>query len=113
MLCSSICYSASAQEKTLIVPDKDADGLSSGVIILRTLTTLGLEASQINVHLVAKGSNIHQESERRAMQQKNPKYVIVVDQGSRAGPSVIDCTDTSSLIIDHHLSDEFPQNALV
>ncbi|KAL9119271.1 MAG: hypothetical protein Q9187_004177 [Circinaria calcarea] len=104
---------ASAQEKTLIVPDKDADGLSSGVIILRTLTTLGLEASQIDVHLVTKGSNIHQESERRAMEQKNPKYVIVVDQGSRAGPSVIDRADASSLIIDHHLSDEFPQNALV
>lgn len=95
------------------MPDKDADGLSSGVIILRTLRTLGLEASQIDVHLVAKGSNIHQESERGAMQQKAPKYVIVVDQGSRAGPPVVDSDDISSLIIDHHLSDEFPQNALV
>lgn len=105
--------SAAAQSKVLIVPDKDADGLSSGVIVYRTLTLLGLPSSLIDVHLVRKGANIHDEIERAAMQAKQPKYVIIVDQGSKAAPPVVDAAETKSLIIDHHLSDEFPKNAMV
>ena len=47
------------------------------------------------------------------MLAKDPKFIIVVDQGSRAAPPVVDSPDTKSLIIDHHLSDEFPKNATV
>ena len=47
------------------------------------------------------------------MSAKNPKYIIVVDQGSRSAPSVVDDPDVKSLIIDHHLSDEFPKDAKV
>ena len=65
------------------------------------------------MHLVGKGLNIHEEVERKAMQEKSPKFVIVVDQGSRAGPPVVDSPEVKSLIIDHHLSDEFPKDALV
>ena len=105
--------SAAVKEKTLIVPDKDADGLDSGVIIYRTLCALGLPSSLISVHLVGKGLSIHDEGERKAMKKKDPKYIIVVDQGSRAGPPVIDSTEAKSLIIDHHLSSEFPKDALI
>ena len=105
--------SAASGEKTMIVPDKDADGLDAGVIIYRTLTTLGLPPSMIDVHLVGKGSSIHDEVERLAMKEKGPKFIIVVDQGSRPGPPVVDEPETKSLIIDHHMSDEFPQGATV
>lgn len=105
--------SAAAKAKTLIVPDKDADGLDAGVIIHRTLTALGAEASLIDVHLVGKGKSIHDEEVREAMSAKSPKYIIVVDQGSRPAPPVVDDPDVQSLIIDHHLSDEFPENAKV
>ncbi|PQE13344.1 dhh family protein [Rutstroemia sp. NJR-2017a BVV2] len=104
---------AKAQKPTLIVPDKDADGLSSGVIVHRTLLKLGLDEKYLDVHLVRKGSNIHEEYERKLMLEKKPSYVIVLDQGSRGGPPVIDSKDTKSLIIDHHFSDEFPQDATV
>ncbi|KAI4113538.1 MAG: hypothetical protein LQ338_008159 [Usnochroma carphineum] len=104
--------SATSQQKTLIVPDKDADGLDAGVIIHRTLTALGATASAIDVHLVGKGNSIHDEDERKAMMKKNPKYIIVVDQGSRPAPAVVDDPGVESLIIDHHLSDEFPKDAL-
>ncbi|KAL8655440.1 MAG: hypothetical protein Q9210_000875 [Variospora velana] len=104
---------ATSQQKILIVPDKDADGLDAGVIVHRTLTALGAAASSIDVHLVAKGNTIHDEEEREAMKKKSPKYIIVVDQGSRAGPEVIDNPTVKSLIIDHHLSDDFPKDALV
>lgn len=105
--------SAVSQQRTLIVPDKDADGLTAGVIIHHTLVTLGLDPSLISVHLVQKGSNIHEELERKAMAETSPKYVIAVDQGSRGGPPVLDSEDAKCMIIDHHLSDEFPEGATV
>ena len=78
--------SAASGKKALVVPDKDADGLSSGVILYRTLITLGLDPSLIDVHLVQKGSNIHSQSEREAMTAIKPAYIFVLDQGSAAAP---------------------------
>lgn len=95
------------------MPDKDADGLSSGVILYRTLEFLGLQKHLIDVYLVRKGYTMHDEEERKAMQAKEPKFVIVLDQGSVGAPPVIDSSETKSLIIDHHLSEDFPQNAEV
>ena len=109
----SYFISASAQKTTVIVPDKDADGLSAGVIVHRTLVKLGLDSKHLNVHLVQKGSNIHQEYERQLVLEKKPNFVIVLDQGSRGGPPVIEDEDAKSIIIDHHLSDEFPKDAIV
>lgn len=104
---------ATAQKPTLIVPDKDADGLSAGVIMYRTLLKLGLNERNLDVHLVQKGSNIHEEYERKAMAAKKPSYVIVLDQGSRGGLPVIDDGNAKCMIIDHHLSDDFPRNVIV
>ena len=95
------------------MPDKDADGLDAGVIVHRTLTALGLPRSLIEVHLLQKGSNVHDGTEREAMLAKEPKYIIVVDHGSRQGPPVVDSAEVRALIIDHHLSDEFPRDATV
>lgn len=105
--------SALSQEKVVIVPDKDADGLAAGVIVHRTLIALGVPSSLIEAHLVKKGSNVHEDAERLSIEAKEPRYVIVLDQGSRAGPSIIDALKTKCLIIDHHLSDEFPEKSIV
>ncbi|KAK6582734.1 hypothetical protein PZA11_005142 [Diplocarpon coronariae] len=104
---------AGAQKRTLIVPDKDADGLSSGVIVHRTLVKLGLDAKLLDVHLVQKGSNVHEASERKSMLEKQAEFIIVLDQGSRGGPAMVDDEKAKSLVIDHHLSDEFPRRAEV
>ena len=106
-------YSAISGQKTLIVPDKDADGLDAGVILQRTLQALGLEGDLIDVHLLSKHATVHDESERRTMEAKDPKFIIVVDQGSREAPPIVDSPTTKCLIIDHHLSDQFPRNATV
>ncbi|ESZ92905.1 hypothetical protein SBOR_6714 [Sclerotinia borealis F-4128] len=63
---------ATAQKRTLIVPDVGADGLTSGVIMYLTLLRLGLNKKYLSVHLVQKGSNIHAEYERKAMALKKP-----------------------------------------
>ena len=106
-------HSAESNARTLIVPDKDADGLDAGVILWKTLTYLGLRPDLIDVHLIGKEATVHDEAERLAMRAKEPKFIIVADQGSRAAPPVVDGDDTKSLIIDHHLSDMFPENAVV
>lgn len=46
------------------------------------------------------------------MAAKDPSYIIVLDQGSIAAPPIIDDTNTQTLVIDHHLSDVFPDRAL-
>ncbi|KAK5136243.1 hypothetical protein LTR08_003850 [Meristemomyces frigidus] len=77
---------AKAQKRTLIVPDKDADGLSSGATL--------------------------SEEERKKMASHKPAYVFVIDHGSRSAPPVIDGEHTA-LVIDHHYAtdSEFPKNS--
>lgn len=96
----------------MIVPDKDADGLTSGAILQKTLVLLGLEPDLISAHLLQKGSNIHDEKERVAMAAHEPEYVFVLDQGSRKSPPVID-SPHKALVIDHHwaLEDDFPEGS--
>ncbi|KAI9658280.1 MAG: hypothetical protein M1821_002413 [Bathelium mastoideum] len=103
---------AKSNKKTLIVPDKDTDGLSSGAILHRTLVTLGLDPALIKVHLIEKGSTIHSPSERAAMKAYEPSYIFVLDQGSRKSPPVIDAAH-KALIIDHHHAElqDFPEEA--
>ncbi|KAK8105514.1 hypothetical protein PG999_008873 [Apiospora kogelbergensis] len=103
---------AAAGKKTLIVPDKDADGLTSGAILQKTLILLGLDPGLISAHLVQKGCNIHLENERTTMASYEPEYVFVLDQGSRKSEPVIDGPH-NALVIDHHfaLDDDFPRGS--
>ena len=105
---------AATRATTLLVPDKDADGLCGTMIVYRTLLALGLPADMIRAHFVSKGSNVHTESERVRMEKHEPKFVIVVDQGSRkSGPLVKGAEDgtVQTLVIDHHWSSAFPEGA--
>jgi hypothetical protein len=97
----------------VIAPDKDADGLTSGVILHRTLVALGLPESKIAVHLISKGHSIHDESECEAISALNPSHIIVLDQGSRPGPAIVPNPSTRTLIIDHHQSSQFPDAAQI
>ena len=74
---------------------------------------MGLDPSHIDVHLLAKHSTVHDSAEQQAMSAKEPSFVIVVDQGSRKAPPVVTTPGCSTLILDHHLSDEFPEDAEV
>lgn len=103
---------AKAARRTLIVPDKDADGLSSGVILHRTLVALGLPPDKITVHLLRKGQSLDHEEERARMSESEPAYVFVLDQGSRNTAAVV-TGDHKALVIDHHFATDldFPQDA--
>ncbi|KAI0541546.1 DHH family protein [Xylaria digitata] len=101
-----------AKKRTLIVPDKDADGLTSGAILQKTLMLLSMDFGLISAHLLQKGRNIHDESERSAMAAYEPAFIFILDQGSRKSPPVIDAPHRA-LVMDHHwaLDDDFPEGS--
>jgi hypothetical protein len=104
--------SAKAQKPIVILPDKDADGLSSGAILHHTLTSLGLSPDLISVYFPPKGSNVHDDTTREALTSLAPSYVFVLDQGSRRGPALLDLPHTC-LLVDHHFAEDggFPEGA--
>ncbi|KAF3053709.1 hypothetical protein E8E11_011598 [Didymella keratinophila] len=87
---------AEAQKPVVILPDKDADGLSSGAILHHTLTQLGLSPDLISVYFPPKGFNVHDDATKGALTEIEPSYVFVLDQG-----------------IDHHFAEDggFPEGA--
>ncbi|KAF1835253.1 hypothetical protein BDW02DRAFT_578972 [Decorospora gaudefroyi] len=102
---------AEARKPTVILPDKDADGLSSGAILQHTLTSLGLPPELISVYFPPKGSNVHDESTKKALTARSPSYIFVLDQGSRKTPPIIDSPHTC-LVIDHHFAESgFPEGS--
>lgn len=64
---------------------------------------------------MTKGRSIHDAAERDLLSSTYPdtRYLIVLDQGSRASPPLISTPDTKTLILDHHLSSTFPTFSLV
>lgn len=107
------CAASSRSDRILLVPDKDADGLSSGVIMYRTLVqALGIDPSRIDIHLMTKGSNLSAESQRDSMSKYGAKWIIVLDQGSRNGPPLVPGAENGwkyehveavrTMVVDHH-----------
>ncbi|KAK4685760.1 single-stranded-DNA-specific exonuclease, partial [Tremellales sp. Uapishka_1] len=104
------------RRSVLIVPDKDADGLSAGTLLYQTLVHLGLEPSRISVHHLSKGTNVHSDAERDKMAVFGADKIVVLDQGSRPGRAILPSLEEDEkrvLIIDHHMSDEWPENSQV
>ncbi|KAF5557468.1 dhh family [Fusarium mexicanum] len=105
---------AAAGKQTLIVPDKDTDGLTAGAIIRKTLILLGLDSKLISCYTMNKNSLLHYVDSRRNMEAYKPSYIIVLDQGSSKSEPVID-SPHRALVIDHHLAedDDHPEGAIL
>jgi hypothetical protein len=88
------------------------------VILHRTLVYLGHRPDALQVHLLAKGTSPHDSSERERMRAHDVHYAIFCDHGSRGGPALIPphmptSEPVKTLLLDHHLSAEFPEDTLV
>lgn len=100
---------ASRGGKVVLAPDRDADGLCAGATLHHTLSALG--ATDIDTYFLPKGDNIHTSEASHALSAYNAAALIVLDQGSRAGPAILPGVPT--LILDHHQSTVFPEEAQV
>ncbi|WRT63865.1 uncharacterized protein IL334_000790 [Kwoniella shivajii] len=107
----------SNKRSVLIVPDKDADGLSAGTILYQTLIHMNHPPSLISVHHLTKGNNVHSDFERNLMDSSGAEKVVVLDQGSRPGRSIVPPLPNQKgkrvLVVDHHMSDEWPEGSQV
>ncbi|CZR44552.1 uncharacterized protein FPRO_14305 [Fusarium proliferatum ET1] len=105
---------AAAGKQTLIVPDKDADGLAAGAIIRKPLILLGLDSKLISCYTMTKNSLLHCGDSRANMEAYNPSYIIVLDQGSWKSEPVVD-SPHRALVIDQHLAedDDHPKGAIL
>lgn len=83
--------------------------MPAGATLYRTLSALG--ASTIEAYFLPKGDNIHSSDATEALSQYDAAALIVLDQGSRAGPPILPGVPT--LILDHHQSTVFPEEAEV
>ena len=66
-------------------------------------------ATDIDAYFLPKGDNIHTPEASEALSAYNAAALIVLDQGSRAGPAILPGVPT--LILDHHQSTVFPDEA--
>ncbi|GAA5830596.1 hypothetical protein JCM3766R1_002776 [Sporobolomyces carnicolor] len=120
------------KHRILLCPDKDTDGLSSCLVLYRTLTEhLSHPPHLVQVYFLPKGINIHSPDAQSQMlavrfpdptnpdeneddsTYLGPTRAIVMDQGSRPGPALLPPDKCSTLLIDHHQSSEFPESISV
>ena len=80
---------------------------NAGATLHHTLSALG--ATDIDTYFLPKGDNIHTPGASEALSAYNAAALIVLDQGSRAGPAILPGVPT--LILDHHQSTVFPEEA--
>ena len=93
---------------TVIASHSDADGLCSGVLMLRTLQRL--EHSGPSLLITGKGEHVHDETFRQKILSHSPRSLIVLDMGSRGEPI---CAGLPTLLVDHHQPRGFPPGAVV
>lgn len=89
-----------------MAPDKDADGLGAGALMIRALERMG--AVPI-VALPNKGEHVHTPAMRTRLSDLHADGLIVLDMGSRSGPIV---EGLPTIVIDHHDARNTPDNAI-
>ncbi len=90
----------------IVAPDKDADGLGSGALMIRALERLG--AVPISA-LPGKGEHVHTPTMQARLCEIGADGLVVLDMGSRAGPIV---EGLPTIVIDHHDARETPDAAI-
>ncbi|GAA5940118.1 hypothetical protein JCM3775_007268 [Rhodotorula graminis] len=107
------------KHRVVICPDKDADGLSSAVVLSIALRALSHPPSLVEIYHLPRALNIHAPAAQSDIlatfaSSGGPTRCIVLDQGSRPGPPLLPLdSGCETLILDHHLCDVFPEGAQV
>ena len=99
--------SRSSNAKLCVLCHSDADGISAGAILHRTLVRSGRKVATI---VTQKFENAWSESVRDRVQATSPDALIVCDLGVRARP-VLDAVPTC--FVDHHYFSDAPSDGTV
>ncbi len=93
--------------RVLVAPHTDVDGLTSGVLALRALEAVGARPL---ARLPGKGEHAHSPAFQERLRAGFHDALVVLDMGSR-GASIV--PEMPTLVVDHHLSEDFPPGARV
>lgn len=85
-----------AGQPAVIACDSDVDGLAAAVIMERAVVASGGAAHVVPVR---RGEHVHHPGMRERLAALEPRFLIVVDMGSRPQPIL---PGTPTLLIDHH-----------
>jgi single-stranded-DNA-specific exonuclease len=94
-------------EKPLILTHNDADGLSAGALLARTLAGIDRPA---DIRVVNRGENPWSVDMAHELAMQSPAGIIVADLGMRAGAVRM---NTPTVVIDHHVPTGSPGGATV
>ena len=100
------------QQQTIVIyGDYDVDGITSAVLLMRTLQALGAKASYYIPDRQTEGYGLHAEAlEKLSVEHQ---LLISVDCGISAVETVAACPDSLDIIItDHHLPGEYLPKAI-
>ncbi|NOJ93776.1 DHH family phosphoesterase [Corallococcus coralloides] len=98
---------ACRDKHVLVVPHTDVDGLTSGVLMLRALQSLGARPT---ARLPGKGEDVHHPGFLERLGASSTEALVVLDMGSRAEPLL---PGVPTMVVDHHASEVFPPGARV
>ena len=83
--------------RPLILTHNDADGLSAGALLARSLAGIGRPA---DIRVLSRGENPWSADMARELAAQSPAGIVVADLGVRAGAIR---GDTPTVVIDHHV----------
>ena len=101
---SRICKAILENEHILIVGDYDVDGISSTVIVQKTLTSLGGSSKYVIPHRKTEGYGLSMEVIRRGMQKGNFSLIIALDCGTNSFKEAefLAKNSVDLVVVDHH-----------
>ena len=92
--------------RVLVFHDSDADGVTAGVVLFRTLERLGF--SHVALGAPTRERDAWSEGNRAVIRGHSPQTLFVLDLGSRDEPLIENGT---TMFIDHHRPDGLPPGA--
>lgn len=104
------------KEKILIVGDYDVDGITSTVILRRTLTLLGNEPAHVTPRRKDEGYGLTQAVLERGLTLTSPGLVIALDCGtnSKEERGLLAEREIDLLVVDHHQAKtELPEDTIL
>ncbi|HUR80880.1 MAG TPA: DHH family phosphoesterase [Thermoanaerobaculia bacterium] len=96
------------QARVLVFHDSDADGVTAGVVLQRTLERIGFSNAMRG--MPGRERDAWSEGNRAIIAEAQPQALFVLDLGSRNEPL---CDGIPTCLIDHHRPDGVPPGALL
>jgi single-stranded-DNA-specific exonuclease len=98
---------ACRDQHVLVVPHTNVDGLTSGVLMLRALQSLGARPT---ARLPGKGEDALHPAFLARLRSSSAEALVLLDMGSRVEPVL---PGARTLLVDHHASEVSPPGARV